>query len=725
MRQSAHSRREPAANADAGAVLGLLLLAVVPYLNSLSGSFVYDDRLQVIGNPYVHSFRYLGKIFGTTVWTFEGAQGVTNYYRPLMTFAYLVCYKLFGPIPFGFHLFNVVLHATVVLLTFAVTERLFGDRLMSLIVAGLFALHPVHTESVAWIAGVTDLELSVFFLLTFLLYLRLAPSGCESADPQDSERHAGKTGLISSAANSTWGTQAAMLATYILALLSKEQALVLPLIAATYEHAYRADRAATSLRQKFARYSGLWIAAAAYVAFRHFVLGRFAPSVARPALPWSRVLLTAISLIGSYLWKLIWPVHLSAFYVFHESSRVTDTDVLLGLVALLAALNLFVWLWSRAHPISFALVWMGITLAPVLNARWMPAGVFAERYLYLPSVGFCWLLGWAAVVAWRASPTELPARSSAAPSSVAQASASPPSGAPSSLAAASRAPAASLASTTAMAAGARTRARIPFLRRAVPAVLALIALLYGIRTIRRNREWRTEEVLFRHTLDEQPDAQLIRTNLGVIYWERGDEVSAEREWTAALGPGHAYAPTLNNLGLRRSHQKRYAEAISFFQQAMALRPAYMDPYKNLGSAYAEMRRFPDADREFHKAVTLAPLSSDARNTYGHFLLDQGRTAEAQEQFRLSAEADPNSEAQENLGDIYMSNGDVQQARAAFAAALALNSFDSHAQFALAGLDERENHYGDAMREYRAGLQTDPLNSAALAAVRRLAEQGQR
>src|ERR1700722_2149164 len=425
MRQSANSRREPAANADAGAVLGLLLLAVVPYLNSLSGSFVYDDRLQVIGNPYVHSIRYLGKIFGTTVWTFEGAQGVTNYVRPLMTFAYLVCYKLFGPIPFGFHLFNVVLHATVVLLTFAVTERLFGDRLMSLVAAGLFALHPVHTESVAWIAGVTDLELSVFFLLTFLLYLRLAPSGYESADPQDSERHAPRRGPFGFAANRTWGTQASMLATYILALLSKEQALVLPLIAATYEHAYRPDRAATSLRQKCARYSGLWIAAAAYVAFRHFVLGSFAPSVARPALPWSSVLLTAISLIGSYLWKLIWPVHLSAFYVFHESGRVSDTSVLLGLVALLAALNLFVWLWSRAHPISFALLWIGITLVPVLNARWMPAGVFAERYLYLPSVGFCWLLGWAAVVAWRASPTELPARSSAAPRSVAPAPRAP------------------------------------------------------------------------------------------------------------------------------------------------------------------------------------------------------------------------------------------------------------------------------------------------------------
>ena len=167
----------PATSGYTIAVLGLLLLAAVPYLNALNNSFVYDDRLQIPGNPYVHSFRYLGRIFGSTVWTFEGAQGVTNYYRPMMTFAYLIAYKLFGPIPFGFHLLSLVLHMGVVLLLFAVTEQLFGDRLLSLVAAGLFALHPIHTESVAWIAGITDLELSFFFLLTFLLYLRIEPSG--------------------------------------------------------------------------------------------------------------------------------------------------------------------------------------------------------------------------------------------------------------------------------------------------------------------------------------------------------------------------------------------------------------------------------------------------------------------------------------------------------------------------------------------------------------------
>ena len=137
-----------------------------------------------------------------------------------MTLAYLLCYQLYGPIPFGFHLLNLVLHAAVVLLVFAVTRRLFGDHLPALLAAGLFALHPIHTESVAWIAGITDLELSFFFLLTFLLYLRL-----------------GDRPAISSTA------QTGLLLAYALALLSKEQALVLPFLAAVYEHFYRPERA--------------------------------------------------------------------------------------------------------------------------------------------------------------------------------------------------------------------------------------------------------------------------------------------------------------------------------------------------------------------------------------------------------------------------------------------------------------------------------------------------
>ena len=632
----------------------LILLAFLPYVNALANAFVYDDRQQILENPYVHSFRYLGRIFGSTVWTFEGAQGVTNYYRPLMTFAYLLAYKIFGLLPFGFHLMSLVLHAAVVLLVFAVTERLFHDRLISLITSGLFALHPIHTESVSWIAGITDLELSFFFLLTFLLYLHLGDTG----------RQSGRS----------WLPYMLLVLTYSLALLSKEQALVLPALAIVYEHFYRPGEVGSQFQDKWRRYLPLCLVAASYIAFRRFALGGFAPAIWRPNMSWSGVVLNAISLTGGYLGKLIWPVRLTAFYVFHESRSIADPHVLAGLTCLIVCAGLFVWLWRTARPLSFALLWMGATLGPVLNARWMPAQVFAERYLYLPSVGFCWLIGWAVAKLWREVRSGSPSAARA------------------------------------------------LLRQAIAITLAVVACLYAIRTVERNRDWRDDEVLYRKTLEAQPDAQVIRTNLGVIYSERGDWADAEREWTLALGPGRPSPVTLSNLGLVRIKQKRYSEAADLFDQAIRLRPAFVDPYKHLAEMYLEMGRLSDADGQFHLAVSLAPLDINLRNSYGHFLLQQGRTSEAREQFARSAEADANAEAYDNLGDLDLAAGDSQKARADYQAALVLNDIDNHADFGLAKLDEQEGRITDAVREYRAGLETDPRNAVALAAVQRLTAQ---
>lgn len=644
-------REERPGNRDATIFLLLILLALLPYVNSLANSFVYDDRQQVLENPYVHSFRYLGRIFGSTVWSFEGAQGVTNYYRPLMTFAYLIGYKIWGRIPFGFHLMNLALHVAVVLLLFCVTERLFHDRLVSLIASGFFALHPIHTESVAWIAGITDLELSFFFLLTFLLYLRLA-------DDEQKSRP-------------SWLPYVFVLVAYGLALLSKEQALVLPALAIVYEHVYRPGHDASTFRVKWRRYLPLCLIAAAYVAFRLFVLGGFAPAMWRPTLPWSEVLLSAITLVGGYLGKLIWPVHLIAFYVFHENQSLRDPHVLLGLAGLIACLGLFAWLWRVERPFSFALLWMGATLAPVLNPRWMPAQVFAERYLYLPSAGFCWLIGGAVAKLWRDARGGSPSTS-----------------------------------------------RV-FARQAIAITVGVVACLYAVRTVERNRDWRSDEVLYLKTLAAQPDAQVIHTNLGVDYSERNDWTDAEHEWILALGPGKPSAVTLTNLGLVRMKQKRYAEAANLFDQAIALRPTYMSPYEHFAEMYAEMGHIDDADKQFQKAVSLAPLDINARNKYGHFLLQQGRTSEAYEQFSRSAEADANADAYDNLGDLDLAAGDLRKSRADYQAALALNDIDNHADFGLAMLDEREGRIADAVREYRAGLETDPRNAVALAAVQRL------
>ena len=645
MRAKRPSPPTTASQTNTLAILALLLLALIPYLNSLTGDFVYDDRQQVLDNPYVHSGKYLGEIFGSTVWTFQGAQGITNYYRPLMSFAYLLCYQLYGPIPFGFHLLNLLLHAAVVLLVFALTRRLLGDRLPAMLAAGLFALHPIHTESVAWIAGITDLELSVFFLLTFLLYLRLGE----------------RPGLSSLPVTS-------LLLAYVLALLSKEQALVLPFLAAAYEHFYRPERSTTPLPTKLSRYLPLFGVAAAYVCFRVFVLGGFAPSVSRPDLIWPVTFLSALALIGQYLWKLIWPLQLSAFYVFHPSQRLGEPAVLAGIAAVTICAALFFWIWRRDRTLSFALLWMAATIAPVLNPRWMPAGVFAERYLYLPSFGFCMLIAWTAAAAWRA---------------------------------------------------ASSAGRPRLVQQAVPVLFGALAVLYGIRTVQRNADWRSDEILYTKTLRQQPDAQIIRTNLGAIYFDRGDLTGAEREWLASLGPARPYASTLNNLGLLRTRQKRYNEAISYFQRAIGERPRYMTPHKELAKTYAEMGRDQDAESEYRIAIDLAPLSAGTRNDFAGFLLERGRAAEAQEQYTISAQLDPNSEAEVHLGNFLASSGDVERARAAYAKAVSMDPFDSRARFGLAKLDEGAGRLAEALSGYRAGLETDPGNAQARDAVLRL------
>jgi hypothetical protein len=432
----------------------------------------------------------------------------------------VLVYQIAGAVPFSFHLANVALNIVVVLLVFSVVRRLSGER-VGLIAAGLFALHPLHTESVAWVAAVTDLELSVFYLLTFLFYLRLP------------------------APEKGYGWRAAMCGSFALALLSKEQAMTLPVLVTLFEHFYRDDRATTPLRQKMARYGPLWALAALYLVVRGILLGGVASIVSRPGLSWYEVGLSAISLLGGYLRKLIWPAHLSTYYVFHKSSHLTDRNVLLAVAGLALCGIVFALLWRHAHLLSFALIMIFLPLGPVLNAKWMPASVFAERYLYLPSIGFCWLVAWAAVTLWSA---DLPA----------------------------------------------------FLRpvsRAVPLILIAVAFAYAVKTVARNRDWRTGESLFLKTL-EQGDASLIRNNLGAVYFNNGNLNGAEREWLEALAAGPNNALALDNLAFLRQRQRRFAESLDYSWRALRTQPHYMMAHLNLAETLAEMDRVAEALRPF-------------------------------------------------------------------------------------------------------------------------------
>ena len=229
---------------------------------------------------------------------------MTNYYRPLMTFGYLLCYQFLGPLAYGFHLANVVLNAGVVCLVFLVTERIFRDRTLGFVAAVIFALHPIHSESVDWIAAVTDLQLTLFYLLAFWFFLRVArPDGKRSVT-----------------------AELGMVLSFTLALLAKEPAATLPFLATFYEHFLREDRAQTSLGQKFSRYLTLWLLDVAYLLFRTRIFGGLAPVLQLPQIGRREAFYSSFALVAQYVWKLLWPVDLCGFYIFHEASRCSTHE---------------------------------------------------------------------------------------------------------------------------------------------------------------------------------------------------------------------------------------------------------------------------------------------------------------------------------------------------------------------------------------------------------------
>ncbi|MGO9274750.1 MAG: tetratricopeptide repeat protein [Terriglobia bacterium] len=632
------------------ALLSLLMaLASLPYLNTLLNSFVYDDNTQVLNNPYLHSLRHLRAILSTTAWSYRGSQSVTNYYRPIMTLGYLVCYRLFGPLAYGFHLANTVLHAAVVCLLFGVTLRIFHHRGIAFTAAALFALHPIHTEPVAWIAAVTELELTFFFLLAFWFFLGEArPDGRCSAS-----------------------AHLAMLASFVLALLSKEQAFMLPLVATLYEHAYREDLRDTTWRQKLARYGTLWPVAFAYLLFRVRFLGSLAPAMKVAKVTWPQAFLSAFALIGPYLGKLVWPARLLAFYVFHKSVAVFDPRVMAGALGLAVTAALFALLWrggagSRARLASLGVIWTVVTLAPVLNARWMGTNVFAERYLYLPSAGFAWVVAWGLVALWEA-------------------------------------------------AAGYNRAW----RQSLAAAGVIVVALCVVRIVMRNRDWRDDAALYTHTLSLEPQAFLIRNNLGAVYWAHGDVEEAERQWTRALEDGPQQPIMLNNLGLVATRRKQYPQAVEFFQRSMRLKPDYTDAHLNLGVAYLEMGLRDQAESQLHAALVLSPLNVEAHNRLGELYLQDGKLGAASEQFEASVRSEPNEPGYDDLGDVYWREGERERAEPAFRQALVLNVFDSHAHFGLAAMEATSGRNREAIRDYEAGLESDPNNREARAALAKL------
>ncbi len=368
----------------------LAVVAVAVMIPSLFGPFIFDDQPLIMGNHYVHSFEHWAKWFTGGLWdtNYDPTEGVVRrgYWRPVTLASYAWDWAVGGGSPLVFHATNLLVHAVNVVLLFVILRKWCRDDWGALAGAVLFAVHPVQTEPVAWIAGRTD-SLCALGMLSAVLGLRTLAAG---------RRALGWPILVGGVA---------------IAFGSKESAVTLPALVVVEYWAERA-RALTwremgRLAFKSLPFVGLSLA---LLIGRRFAVVDVEEGQAITDLNHAQLVFEAL---GRYVQMLIWPADmtLGQANLYHDGPQTYRVDFRLGALGLgsLAALVVFILFTRLTRPRAAlaALLTCGL-IFPVSGVVWLGYAVLVSpRFLYVPMIGVAfglglflpWLVTWLSVKA--------------------------------------------------------------------------------------------------------------------------------------------------------------------------------------------------------------------------------------------------------------------------------------------------------------------------------------
>jgi len=557
----------------------ILAAAVAVYANTLANGFVWDDVLLIVDNPRIKSWDRIPELVTRPL-----AQD-TQYYRPLQGLTFLTDYAVNGLAPAGFHLTNVALHALVALLFYRVSRMILRDSVAALVAALLFAVHPIHTEAVAYLAGRTDSLAALFLLSALLLY---------------------RSPYLSAGA-------------FLLALLARESALVLVPLVILLEAG-----GVVAPRRRLERYGAYAVVMALYAAMRATFLGDQPVHIANAAIPLGTRLLTMPKVVLSYLALLVLPLRLHMERRVFPATSVLDPSFLGPASVLFLFATLLFESRATAWPIVFGALWFLVALLPFANV--VPLDAFmAEHWLYVPSMGVFMAAGWsvarslrrprrgpvaavalAVVLAAYSARTMSRNREWATEASIFEATVRD---SPSSFRALSN------LGRVYLEAGDPERA-LDFLtqalaRAATPRDEAIVhanrALAHGLagRHADAVREYRRAIEL------KGADAQ-IYTNLAGTYLAMGQTDEAKQALEEAIATDPGYAPAYNNLGVVLEEMGDREHAREAYLNAIRIDPDSMEAYVGLGDIQLADGHPDLAERSFRAALRLQPHSTDVQ-----------------------------------------------------------------------------------------------------------------
>lgn len=503
----------------------LFLLAGVAlvYLGCLRNAFLWDDQVVLVANSFIKNWKNIGHLFSSSYFTGSGELS----YRPVATLSYMVGHGLWGLSESGFHGFSLGLHLIAGFAVYSLLREIFNENAPAFWGAALFLLHPVNSEAVLEASFNEEILCTAFFVTAFHLFVRRDKTKAK------------------------WKTYSLSLTCYFLALFSKEMAIVLPLLLLLYDTLLNKEKISLLHPARWTIHAGYWMVSLFYLWVRFWVLrnpkeiqvGYIQDSF------WVNAL-TMFKVFFLYLKQLIWPSHLSPDHFVEISTKLNDPRVMLSLAGGAGLAAVWVLFLKRSRLLAFFMAWTVVGLLPVMNlVPFLKDNLMADRYLYLPSIGFCAFMSQGL--------TEIG----------------------------------------------------PWKQRAKPFLMVLL-LGYGFLTFRRVGEWRNAVQFWGRAVVTDPQSIESHNRLGAAYSQRGEFEKATEEYLKALRLNPKSTRALNNLGNVYFSTGRYDRAIQMYDQSLAIDPHFAVTYSNRGSAHKMAGQGEQAISDYLRAVELNPAFAE-------------------------------------------------------------------------------------------------------------------
>ncbi len=588
----------------------IVAVSVAIFYKTLTFDFVADDRRLIYEKrEFIKDWSNLKTVFASPfpAETYEPIP----FYRPVITFVNFLNFHLLGKTTFGYHIINLSFHTLNAILLYLLIFLLFKRELLSLLTALFFAGHPIHTNSVVWISGRTDVIACFFVLLTVILFI-------------GRRDHIGTSRFL---------LFAGAIITYMLGLFSKEIVLALPLFLFVWDYVSEGD----SVKKKLIPYIPFAAVTIVYLILRVAVIGNLGTGEPQMSANLFQRFLSAFAIYFYYFKMFIFPVFLNFSPRVLTITSLFSLKFWSALVFFAVVLALGLSLRKSAKEVSFGIFWILLTLVPVLNLVPLYASV-KEWWAYIPSVGFCLILGRLAeaAVSWQGKLVEIrfPRRKPKEEEMSEAAGATPTEEVPSDERETSEGGPTKFPQRIRLTAG-----------HLLSLFFALVLIFYAFKIqsravifgkdyhlwtntskiapwdavahnsigliIKRKGVTRWAKMAFRKAVQADPDFARARNNYGSMLEMSGQDDSALVQIKEAIRLDPKYADAYNNLGIVYGKMEELDSSLVAFHRALELDPGHFSACKNLAVVYADVENFEQAMKYFKKALELAANEREA------------------------------------------------------------------------------------------------------------------